>query len=655
MSSPVTSLSTVSVSSGALSGYAQSSDYTLSSIGDAFQAGISNIQKILHGTSTDGSIPPIPDLSSPSAYMTLSNGSELNRLNALNYILTIMRNLYVQGDTVTIDEASGTQKTYFMTTPMAEHLDVLFRMLQLLGVNVSNNTSVPVNLTLDQAKALQNISAAGMILDPLFAYASTASSTNRSFQAMVELDFVKSSNDMLGAQLASLEQALSTTKGVLDDLASLQNLHNLLSVTSRGSFSNFFNLAGTAGQTAAQYEAAYKAAADAFFNQPISPLGLGIPPNTEYLASIPPNSYVMPGDTVGAFNPILNGLHGIPPGDIFTAVLQPTGRYNIINGFGITVYGDVNLVYGNDTGAGIIQTELNQSRSYTFLASSIPVPSVYVDASTSFISSTPVQWSTAAEPFIKYNILGTTQGTTPTSSFRIFQNLPLNDFTAPSNPRAEVLWNDWFQAKSLFLQNITSPNILGVTNASAATIAAINYFNTRFQFLGGGNPIVPINTTNTATGPVWLTGTGQVFSAADSLKFVTDLRDIRTSLLEHVTILSAITPKRPDGSVDPDTLLARIKKVITDIPLLNSGSMATDLTAARTWLLDNYGSSSTVNAGTIQQGITFAITSGQSLNDQQKESVRRFLFIFEEYYKAAAAILQQMTQMIERMAQGIAR
>jgi len=58
-------------------------------------------------------------------------------------------------------------------------------------------------------------------------------------------------------------------------------------------------------------------------------------------------------------------------------------------------------------------------------------------------------------------------------------------------------------------------------------------------------------------------------------------------------------------------------------------------------------------AGAIQQSITFAITAAQSLNDTQKEEVRRFMFVFEEYYKSAGAILSKITQIIEKIAQGI--
>ena len=45
----------------------------------------------------------------------------------------------------------------------------------------------------------------------------------------------------------------------------------------------------------------------------------------------------------------------------------------------------------------------------------------------------------------------------------------------------------------------------------------------------------------------------------------------------------------------------------------------------------------------------------QALIDVQKEDVRNFLFVFEEFYKSASAILQRISQMIEKMAQNISR
>jgi len=77
------------------------------------------------------------------------------------------------------------------------------------------------------------------------------------------------------------------------------------------------------------------------------------------------------------------------------------------------------------------------------------------------------------------------------------------------------------------------------------------------------------------------------------------------------------------------------------------------------WTLDSYSAipsgGALGNAGDIQRNLTSAITAGQNLNDTQKEEVRRYLFVFEEYYKSAADILSKITQIVEKMAQGISR
>ncbi|MEC7839971.1 MAG: hypothetical protein VX777_08035 [Chlamydiota bacterium] len=56
-------------------------------------------------------------------------------------------------------------------------------------------------------------------------------------------------------------------------------------------------------------------------------------------------------------------------------------------------------------------------------------------------------------------------------------------------------------------------------------------------------------------------------------------------------------------------------------------------------------------AGSLQQNITTAITAAQGLNTEQQESVQSFLFTFQEYYKSASALLNSITQIVEKFAQ----
>lgn len=88
-----------------------------------------------------------------------------------------------------------------------------------------------------------------------------------------------------------------------------------------------------------------------------------------------------------------------------------------------------------------------------------------------------------------------------------------------------------------------------------------------------------------------------------------------------------------------------------------NGSLVNPIPAGYTGLPIGFGSPSNrnnaANVGKIQQTLTFAITAAQSLNDTQKEAVRRYLYIFEEYYKSASAILTKITEIITKIAQGI--
>lgn len=95
-----------------------------------------------------------------------------------------------------------------------------------------------------------------------------------------------------------------------------------------------------------------------------------------------------------------------------------------------------------------------------------------------------------------------------------------------------------------------------------------------------------------------------------------------------------------------------------NIQIVSGTSIAGAQSGIRAWIMDNYQTFSSPDAskaGLIQQNLTAAITAAQSTNDTQKQDVRNSLLLFEQYYKSAAAILNQLTQIITRMAQGIAK
>ncbi|MEX1012457.1 MAG: hypothetical protein WDZ27_02050 [Waddliaceae bacterium] len=129
---------------------------------------------------------------------------------------------------------------------------------------------------------------------------------------------------------------------------------------------------------------------------------------------------------------------------------------------------------------------------------------------------------------------------------------------------------------------------------------------------------------------------------------------IRNEINEQITALESKTPTTPEGRVDQESLLAKLQVVQNDIENAFNTTSSTE-NALRVWISDRYNQTDSESAGLIQRNITNAIVAAESLNDSQKSEVRRFLYVFEEYYKSSAAILQKITQLIERIAQGISR
>jgi len=59
--------------------------------------------------------------------------------------------------------------------------------------------------------------------------------------------------------------------------------------------------------------------------------------------------------------------------------------------------------------------------------------------------------------------------------------------------------------------------------------------------------------------------------------------------------------------------------------------------------------------GEFQRHLNDAVVSSQALNDTEREELRRVMFVYEEFYKSATAMLSRMTQLIERIGGAINR
>lgn len=117
-----------------------------------------------------------------------------------------------------------------------------------------------------------------------------------------------------------------------------------------------------------------------------------------------------------------------------------------------------------------------------------------------------------------------------------------------------------------------------------------------------------------------------------------------------ISALTPLTPALPGGGADPTTLLAKLKIVYGHLPSTSRFS------SVRAWILDGYtshNSTATANQGIYQQEITNAIVAGESLNSSQNAAVRRYMFIFEQYYQSATSIISSLNQLMSNIARKV--
>lgn len=127
-------------------------------------------------------------------------------------------------------------------------------------------------------------------------------------------------------------------------------------------------------------------------------------------------------------------------------------------------------------------------------------------------------------------------------------------------------------------------------------------------------------------------------------QFNTDLDNFKTRLTQQISTLQTLNP---NAANDPNSLLSTAQKVLDD---LNNNS-------GKDWVLDNYDSidsAESSDAGAFQQHLNFAITAAQSLSSTQQQQVRNYLFIFQEFYQSASAMISAINGIITKMAQKIA-
>ncbi len=98
-------------------------------------------------------------------------------------------------------------------------------------------------------------------------------------------------------------------------------------------------------------------------------------------------------------------------------------------------------------------------------------------------------------------------------------------------------------------------------------------------------------------------------------------------------------------------LIQALNKVKADFSAVAGPTTSPNPNALRDWIQDTQKA----DEGGFQRNLSSAIVSSQSFNDTQRENLREVMFVFEEFYKSATGLLSRLTQLLEKMADGIAR
>ncbi len=156
-------------------------------------------------------------------------------------------------------------------------------------------------------------------------------------------------------------------------------------------------------------------------------------------------------------------------------------------------------------------------------------------------------------------------------------------------------------------------------------------------------------------------GTNAKFADASIAQYVTDHPGATFVDAFKANILD---PNSTTGANTIATIVANLDALQGDIaakggsqagPLAQAlGTIKADLqriNSIQTWVQDTVSGAE----GDNQRHLNDAIVAAQSFNDTQREELRRVMFVFEEFYKSATALLSRLTQILEKMASFISR
>jgi len=192
-------------------------------------------------------------------------------------VIAAVQNLTVLAKDGIVNGSGASTFVSYLNADMAQDLDNVMRTLNVVGLPPPPSIALSDTEKVQLIKEWQSLSGFGFntIINSAISRVDTFTtvdptthqvivvhpSSGRTLQSMLELEYIRTSNDMLTTNLNSLQSALDITGGIVDVLTSLQNLANQQSVTTKNPF-----VMPTATDLAT-FKKLYSAAASAYFTQ----------------------------------------------------------------------------------------------------------------------------------------------------------------------------------------------------------------------------------------------------------------------------------------------------------------------------------------------------------------------------------------------------
>ncbi len=534
-------------------------------------------------------------------------------------------------------------KTSYLTTAMGNALQELFQSLESVGIQVDD----PSTLTPDKLVAWKNLQGVSDIFTDIAQKLERAALTGpHSLQALVELVYVKTGNEVMAEAMERLEEALATTKKVLNTLTDVQSLHNKIDVEAN--IPQVFDSARS----------------------------LLTPESPDYVLTV---SNLISGDISDNDKEIvLSHIQSVYT-ELAEKFLNGTATSEEITG--LQRFSNTLKAYLTVGVLGLTENPPNSTPPLPNFDASQSVAfstiQFWPDRSNSDVSigdpnSHTYELSTFMQDYINANLGSLDSG--PAINLHLISNVGNPTTSVPNF--LEILNNMSFedlQATALLSTVPTTSSLINIPvnpNNNSFPNGTGAYYGTaptdQFNMRSGYNLPTPTQWGAYLRDGVQFSYSSFVQQLEDTFgqpvnpapNFTQDdvvaFERLRDEINEQIITLEAVTPTTPEGTVDQESLLAKLQTLQSDIEAAFDASADAE-SALFLWIMDSYSDTDSESAGLIQRNITNAIVAAQSLNDSQKSEVRRFLFVFEEYYKSSAAILQKITQLIERIAQGISR